>query len=65
MKKYQVLITGSAYVVVEADSPEQAEAEAVKEVNRTRFGIWDMDLEFVCDEQDLLEEDDFDMDGRC
>ena len=65
MKKYQVLVTGSAYVVVDADSPEQAETEAVKEVNRTRFGIWDMDLEFVCEEQDLLEDDEFDMDGRC
>jgi len=57
MAKYQVLVTGTAYVVVDADNPEQAEAEAVKEVNRTRFGIWDMDLEFVCEEADLIEEE--------
>ena len=55
MAKYQVLVTGTAYVVVEADNSLQAELEAIKEVNRTRFGIWDMDLEFVCEEQDLLE----------
>ena len=58
MAKYQVLVAGIAYVVVDADNPEQAEAEAVKEVNRTRFGIWDMDLQFVCEEQDLLEGED-------
>jgi len=58
MAKYQVLVAGIAYVVVDADNPEQAEAEAVKEVNRTRIGIWDMDLQFVCEEQDLLEGED-------
>jgi hypothetical protein len=58
MAKYQVLVAGIAYVVVDADNPEQAEAEAVKEVNRTWFGIWDMDLQFVCEEQDLLEGED-------
>jgi hypothetical protein len=55
MAKYQVLVTGVAYIVVDADNPVQAELEAIKEVNRTRFGVWDMDLKFVCEEQDLLE----------
>jgi hypothetical protein len=58
MAKYQVLVTGTAYVVVDADNPVQAELEAVREVNRTRFGVWDMDLQFVCEEQDLLEGED-------
>jgi len=57
MAKYQVLVTGVAYVEVEANSPVQAELEAIKEVNRTRFGIWDMDLKFVCEEADLIEEE--------
>ncbi len=56
MKTYQVLVTGTAYIDVEADNPVQAELEAIKKVNHTRFGIWDMNLDFVCEEADLLED---------
>jgi len=55
--KYNVLVTGVAYVDVEADNPKHAEEVARNSLSDRRFGIWDMDLCFVCDEQDLIEED--------
>jgi hypothetical protein len=46
MTTYTVLVTGTAYIDVEANSPEEAEALAPKVINDTRFGIWDMAMEF-------------------
>ena len=57
MAKYQVLVTGVAYVEVEADSPADAERVAATQLADSRFGIWDMNLDFSCDEMDLIEED--------
>ena len=58
MKKYQVLVTGSAYLEGEGNTPEEAREQVMKRLTNVRFGIWDMDLEFVCDEEDLLRNED-------
>lgn len=58
MKKYQVLVTGSAYLEGEGNTPEEAREQVMKRLTNVRFGIWDMDLEFVCDEEDLLGNED-------
>ena len=55
--KYQVLVTGRAYVEIEADSPAEALEVAGSRLGEMRFGIWDMALNFSCDEMDLIEED--------
>jgi len=57
MAFYNVLITGSAYRQVEADSAADAERVAAKQLADTRFGIWDMALSFTCEEMDLIEGD--------
>jgi hypothetical protein len=54
MSKYQVLVTGSAYLEGEGDTPEEARQQVMKRLQDIRFGIWDMDLEFACDEEDKL-----------
>jgi hypothetical protein len=54
MSKYQVLVTGSAYLEGEGDTPEEARQQVMKRLQDIRFGIWDMDLEFMCDEEDKL-----------
>jgi hypothetical protein len=46
MTTYTVLVTGRAYIHVEANNPEEAKALAPQVINDTRFGIWDMDVEF-------------------
>jgi hypothetical protein len=46
MTTYTVLVTGTAYIDVEADSAEQAEEYAPIVMNNKRFGIWDMAMEF-------------------
>jgi hypothetical protein len=46
MTTYTVLVTGTAYIDVEASSPEEAEQLVPKVINDTRFGIWDMAMEF-------------------
>ncbi len=46
MAKYQVLVTGTAYIEVEANSAEEAEKLAPQRMNDTRFGIWDMAFEY-------------------
>ena len=46
MTTYQVLVTGTSYIDVEADSAEEAEQLAPRVIGETRFGIWDMTLEF-------------------
>jgi len=56
MAKYQVLVTGVAYVEVDADNAEQAKRVAPERLGEMRFGIWDMNLEFVCEDEDLLED---------
>lgn len=57
MPKYQVLVTGSVYLGGEGNTPEEARQQVMKRMQDIRFGIWDMDLEFVCEEADLIEED--------
>jgi hypothetical protein len=51
MPKYQVLVTGSAYVEVEADNCEDAELKACQKLN-----VFDMSLDAICEEADKLEE---------
>jgi len=46
MTTYQVLVTGTAYMDVEANSQEEAEKLAPIVMSNNRFGIWDMNLEF-------------------
>ena len=46
MTTYTVLVTGTACIEVEANSPEEAEALAPQVINDIRFGIWDMAMEF-------------------
>jgi hypothetical protein len=56
MALYNVLVTGTAYVEVEADSAAHAQQIAGSRLGEMRFGIWDMSMDFVCDEEDLIEE---------
>ena len=56
MSKYKVLVTGSAYLEGEGNTPEEARQQVIKRLQDIRFGIWDMNLEFVCEEVDKLEE---------
>jgi hypothetical protein len=56
MAKYQVLVTGNAYLEGEGDTPEEARQQVMKRMQDIRFGIWDMNLEFVCEEADLMED---------
>jgi len=58
MSKYKVLVTGSAYLEGEGNTPEEARQQVIKRLQDIRFGIWDMNLEFVCEDEDLLESDD-------
>ena len=46
MTTYQVLVTGTAYIDVEANSAEEAEQLAPQVINDRRFGIWDLAMEF-------------------
>lgn len=46
MTTYQVLVTATAYIDVEANSIEEAERLAPQAINDKRFGIWDMAMEF-------------------
>jgi len=58
MKKYQVLVTGSAYLEGEGNTPEEARLQVMNRLQNIRFGVWDLDFEYVCDEADLLENED-------
>ena len=51
MPRYMVLVTGCAYVEVEADNCDDAEAEAGK-----HFNVLDMQFDFMCEEADLIKE---------
>jgi hypothetical protein len=56
MSLYQVLVTGAAYVEIEANNPSDAKKLASERLGEMRFGIWDMDLDFTCEDADLIEE---------
>lgn len=56
MNKYQVLVTGSVYLGAEGNTPEEAKQQVKERIQDMRFGIWDMGLEFVCEEADKLED---------
>ena len=56
MNRYRVFVSGYAYTEVDAPNAEEAEEVARKKIVSERFGIWDMDMSFVCDEDDLIEE---------
>lgn len=55
MPKYAVLITCQEYVEVEAENAESASWKAFKEYRDGSLEI-DPHFEFVCEEADLLEE---------
>ena len=57
MNKYRVFVSGYAYTEVEAPNAEEAEKVARNKIVSERFGIWDMQMSFVCDESDLIEVD--------
>ena len=57
MKKYKVLVSGTAFLEGEGNTAEEARQQVVQRIQNIRFGIWDMDLEFICEEADLLEEE--------
>ena len=56
MAKYKVLVIGNAYFEGEGNTPEEARQQVIKRLQDIRFGIWDMNLEFVCEDVDLLED---------
>ena len=56
MNRYRVFVSGYAYTEVDAPNAEEAEVIAKKNIVSERFGIWDMQMSFVCDESDLIEE---------
>ena len=56
MKRYQVLVSGSAYLEGEGNNPEEARQQVIRRMQNVRFGIWDMNLEFICNEEDELED---------
>lgn len=56
MALYSVLVTGCATIEIEADSAAHAQQIAGSRLGEMRFGIWDMSMDFVCDEEDLIEE---------
>ena len=51
MSRWNVLVTGCAYVEVEADNCDDAEEEAFKKVDPLA-----MRFDAVCDEEDLIKE---------
>jgi hypothetical protein len=57
MNRYRVFVSGYAYTEVEAPNAEEAEEVARHKIVSERFGIWDMQMSFVCDEDDLIEVD--------
>ena len=56
MNRYRVFVSGVTFTEVEAESAKEAEKVARKKIVSERFGIWDMDMSFVCDEDDLIED---------
>jgi hypothetical protein len=52
MSKWNVLVTGCAYIEVEADNCDDAKAEASK-----RFNVLDMQFECMCEEADRIKEE--------
>ena len=56
MPKYNVLITINQYVEISAVTPEDAEDEAYRAYRRGEIEI-DQPPIFICEEEDLVEED--------
>ena len=56
MNRYKVFISGVTYTEVDALNAKEAEEVARQKIVSERFGIWDMQMSFVCDEDDLIEE---------
>jgi hypothetical protein len=57
MSTYKVLVTGLAYVEVDASNAKQAKELARGQLAELRFGIWDMNIQFDCEEEDLIEKE--------
>lgn len=57
MNKYRVFVSGYAYTEVDAPNAKEAEEVARQKIVSERFGIWDMTMSFVCDEDDVIEVD--------
>jgi hypothetical protein len=51
MPKYCVLVSGSAYIEVDAEDCNEAEEKACQQIN-----VFDFSLDAVCDECDLIKE---------
>lgn len=56
MNRYKVFVSGYAYTEVDAPNAKEAEEVARQKIVSERFGIWDMQMSFVCDESDLIKE---------
>jgi hypothetical protein len=56
MNRYRVFVSGYAYTEVDAPNAKEAEEVARHKIVSERFGIWDMQMSFTCDEDDLIEE---------
>jgi hypothetical protein len=54
MPRYEVLVTGTCYIKVDANSSIHAQEVAQKKIGENRFGIWDMAMNFACDECDVI-----------
>ena len=52
MSRWNVFVTGVAYVEVEADTPELAEVQALRKVDPML-----MSFDAVCEEEDLIKEE--------
>jgi hypothetical protein len=57
MNRYKVFVSGVTYTEVDAPNAKEAEEVARHKIVSERFGIWDMTMSFVCDEDDVIEVD--------
>jgi len=49
MNRYKVFVSGVTYTEVDAPDAKEAEEIARHKIVSERFGIWDMQMSFVCD----------------
>jgi hypothetical protein len=56
MNRYRVFVSGCTYTEVDAPNAKEAEEVARQKIVNERFGIWDMQMSFVAEESDLIEE---------
>ena len=56
MNTYQVLMTMTDFVEINADSPEEASMKAYRDYKAGALMFTHSNPEFVCEEADLLEE---------